>query len=64
MNTPKTAAELTAIILNIIADGDASTKDLIEAQLSMWEKTLRLDQLKIDQELALKLIEDSFGNGN
>lgn len=62
MNTPKTAAEMTAIILEIFIDGDTPTTEMVELHLSQWEAEIRLDQVKIDKSMTEKVVKETFGN--
>jgi hypothetical protein len=62
MNTPKSAAEITAIVSEIIINGNVPTREMIEANLILWEKEIRLNQSIKDWESNKRLITEAFHN--
>ena len=58
----KNSKELTESILESLGKKGDPVGILIESVLEKWEAQIRMDQLKVDKEMTMRIIKDNLSH--
>jgi hypothetical protein len=58
----KNSKELTEAILESLGKKGDPVGILIESVLEKWEAQIRMDQLKVDKEMTMRIIKDNLSH--